>query len=496
VKFNLFFILLFISCFQLQAQYFYYPYSLQDDKRLEEKVYGNVKGHTSIKPYMLNFSQWIIQDSVKPLVSGKDTSISILVKPVINSLFNQHVEQMHHYGLSLYATVFKKLSLTVNVSEWMVKPTDEQNQTADSTGMLSHVGEINADHPYWYKTSFMGNLYWQTLPYLSFDVGVGKHFLGDGYRSLFLSDNASPYPYLKGTVKIWKIEYLILYGFLNEPKNLSFTMPEQRKNCTLHYLSWNINKRLNINAFETVIWQVHDSIGNRGIDVNYLNPIIFFRPVEYSLGSPDNVIMGAGLRYRIFKHTHLYGQLLIDEFKLSEIKAQKGWWGNKFGGQAGIKTYRLFNVSQLFGLLECNVVRPFTYAHSNYLSNWGNMHEPMASPLGANFLEVIAQINYTIKRWNILGIVRYYKSGKGNADTNAGDNIYRSYNDNRTEYGNYLLVGNKQNVWCMDVGIYYLLNKPMHLKAFIGGSYQIINDEIAGQSEHGYIKVGIVTNLN
>ena len=35
----------------------------------------------------------------------------------------------------------------------------------------------------------------------AFQLGYGKNFIGDGYRSLFLSDNANSYPYLKITAK-------------------------------------------------------------------------------------------------------------------------------------------------------------------------------------------------------------------------------------------------------------------------------------------------------
>jgi hypothetical protein len=495
VKFNLFFILIFLTFFfKSEAQYFYYPYNTLEEKKSEENTYTNPNEHTSVKPYMLNFTQWKTLDSINPKAMGKDTSVEIYIKPVINALFNQHFQQYHDDGFSFYAAFGKKISVNFNASEFFINPTHEQKSIADSTGMLNHVGKINTRNQYWNKTFMTGAVYWQTLPYLSFEAGMGKHFLGDGYRSLFLSENASPYPYLKGTVKIWKIEYLILYSFLNEPTWGSFNQSYKRKNSTLHYLSWNINKRLNINAFETVIWQIHDSIGNRGMDVNYLNPIIFFRPVEYSLGSPDNVIMGAGFRYRIFKNTHIYGQLLIDEFKLSEIKAQTGWWGNKFGGQYGIKTYNFFKIPHLFGLLECNVIRPFAYSHSNYLSNWGNMHEPLAHPLGANFIEWIAQSAYSYKRWTITGEVFYQQTGRGDGNFNAGDNIYRSYEDRRTDYGNFLLVGNKSNEYSASAGIYYLLNKQWHLKAFTGCTYRLQKDEIFGKSHDVYINFGLVTN--
>jgi len=220
--------------------------------------------------------------------------------------------------------------------------------------------------------------------------------------------------------------------------------------------------------FETVIWREQDSLGNRGFDVNYLNPVIFFRPVEFSLGSPDNVIMGFGFRMRMLKTTHLYGQFLLDEFKLSEIKANKGWWGNKFGIQAGIKTFNLFGIKNLYALAEANIVRPFTYSHNDYFENNGNYNQPLAHPLGANFAEGIAQIRYEKGRWFGSALIKVSIQGTDYDTLNMGYNIYRSYDENKNEYGNKLFQGSKQNQNLAEFSIGYLINPLWFLTARIG----------------------------
>ena len=48
--------------------------------------------------------------------------------------------------------------------------------------------------------------------YFVFSSGVGKHFFGDGYRSLLLSDFAPTYPYLKMESTYWKVKYVNLEG--------------------------------------------------------------------------------------------------------------------------------------------------------------------------------------------------------------------------------------------------------------------------------------------
>ena len=42
-------------------------------------------------------------------------------------------------------------------------------------------------------------------------VGHGKHFIGDGYRSLLLSDNTFNYPFLRIQTTFGKVQYTNLY---------------------------------------------------------------------------------------------------------------------------------------------------------------------------------------------------------------------------------------------------------------------------------------------
>ena len=47
-----------------------------------------------------------------------------------------------------------------------------------------------------------------------FDItfGHGKNFIGDGYRSMLLSDVAANYPYLRITTDFWNIKYVNLWA--------------------------------------------------------------------------------------------------------------------------------------------------------------------------------------------------------------------------------------------------------------------------------------------
>jgi hypothetical protein len=115
--------------------------------------------------------------------------------------------------------------------------------------------------------------------FFSMQLGYGRNFIGDGYRSLLQSDGASPYPFFKLNTGFWKLKYTNTYMFLKDVRpDATIEKTYTTKYIANHYLSWNLSKRINIGLFESVIWS---NTNSRGFDVNFMNPIIFYRTVEF-----------------------------------------------------------------------------------------------------------------------------------------------------------------------------------------------------------------------
>ena len=239
-----------------------------------------------------------------------------------------------------------------------------------------------------------GYLSFQASKNFTLQFGHGKHFIGHGYRSLLLSDNAFNYPFLRLQTSFGKFRYTNLYAEFQDMKNYLSAensydyMGYAKKYMSSHYLSYQLNKKFNIGIYESIIWKSNHSLGANGFDINYLNPIIFFRPVEYSINSPDNAIIGLDLKYNLTSNSNLYAQVILDEFTLKQIKSNNGYWANKYGYQIGFKVMILLSISNLLFKLILNYVRPYTYSHWNN-ANYGHYNEELAHPLGANFSENI-----------------------------------------------------------------------------------------------------------
>lgn len=260
--------------------------------------------------------------------------------------------------------------------------------------------------------------------YIDVQFGYDKNFIGNGYRSLFLSDFSNNALFLKLNTRIWKINYQNLFMELNatEPRGPDRLL--KKKYAAMHHLDVDITKSLNIGLFEGIIFGRPDHF-----EFGYLNPIIFYRSIEQQNGSFDNAVVGLDVKANVKHAVQLYGQLIIDEFVLSEVKENNGSWVNKWGFQAGAKYVDAFGIKNLDLQLESNRVRPFTYSHSDSIANYTHYNQPLAHPLGANFQEFIGIARYQpAPKWFLEGKLFYWEQGTDTSNTvSYGSNIFLPY---------------------------------------------------------------------
>lgn len=282
---------------------------------------------------------------------------------------------------------------------------------------------------------------------ISIQFGQDRNFIGHGIRSLLLSDFATDYPFLKINTKVWKLHYMNLFARLTDRYGYvtgsGSTRPYPAKFIALHYLSLNLLPNLNAGLFESVTF--HDNNGDgRSFDFSYLNPIIFYRSVEHQLGDPDKMMVGATLAWLPVKNFKLYGQFMLNEFRLNDLMAGNGHHGNKFGYQAGADYTQVFGLKQLDLKLEYNRVRPYTYthyavgSHDTYpVNSYSHYNQPLAHPLGANFSELLIQLNaQPWPRVTASALLTYARYGADSTGSNWGGNIFLDYRHYERELGN------------------------------------------------------------
>ena len=315
-----------------------------------------------------------------------------------------------------------------------------------------------------------GHISYAPTENFNFQLGHGKLFLGDGYRSLLLSDNASPYPFIKINTNVWKLKYTNTWMSLRDVR------PEATEERTFrtkyianHYLSYNVSKRLNIGLFETVIW---DNSNDRGFDFNYINPVIFYRAIEFSTGSrTGNALIGLTAKYKFTDRFNVYGQFVIDEFSSGDIFGGSQSWKNKLGYQLGAKYYNAFGLQGLYLQAEYNNVRPYTYSHNTVVLNYGHNNQGLAHTLGANFSELVAIARYQKGRW--FGDLKFVTAKRGlefappsEGTPYYGGSIYGNEEDRPQDTGVDIGFGNTTDFFHAEVQAGYLINPATNLKVY------------------------------
>ena len=374
-----------------------------------------------------------------------------------DSKLGSRIRQLNAKGFEVRGQIYRTLSFyTLFTSEQAFYPgyiTDEINKVQGIPGAGYYKNFKNGGYDYFRAKGYVA---FTPSKYVSFQLGHDNNFIGDGYRSLFLSDYGNDYFFLKVNTRVWKLNYTNIFAELTSRYNQrGADTLLNKKYMAAHHLSFNVTRWLNIGVFEGVVFSRENHF-----EFQYLNPVIFYRYVEQILGSPDNAIIGFDFKANFARKFSLYGQFVMDEmnigqefdFKNKKLKGlfhPRKWWGTKVGTQLGLKYIDVFGISNLDFQIEGNLVRPYTYSHSDPVTSWTNYNLPLAHPLGANFKEIIAILRYQPSpKWFIT--IKHFreKYGQDTDSTNWGKNILISNSIRQREFGNTIGqgIGTKVNL--------------------------------------------------
>jgi hypothetical protein len=431
------------------SQAVYIPYSYEFNQKFNAQLYSlNTDLHTALKPFALDSA---LKPRYHQLMNiGVDSNRHSWLSRI---LFNQHLLEVNtkdytFYGdylpdLQIGQDVKNKVSTSMNTRGYQLGGTvgdkfffytsGYENQGSfpgyfeNVVKAIQFVPGAAYDRNYahtsrledWsYATAIVS--YWP-IKQLNVTLGQDKAFIGDGYRSLLLSDFAAPYPFLRVTAQLGKkVQYMAMWAYMENDTLHKFDGfgSNRRKWGVFHYIDWNITNRLSVGGFNALIAAEADSSGHfHGFDANYINPVILLSQLGPSNPTPDNVLFGGTAKYKVFDKTAIYGQFIIDRYSNTISSYTTG------GYQLGIRGADLFKVRDFNYLFEYNTVKPYTYAGSQQIVAYAQYNEPLTDPLGANFKEWVAMLNYSIGRFSLQGQFNYAQYGLDASKTqdNGGD---------------------------------------------------------------------------
>jgi hypothetical protein len=336
--------------------------------------------------------------------------------------------------------------------------------------------------------------------HVNIQAGTGKHFVGDGYRSLLLSDNAFNYPYLRITTTFGRFQYTNLYAsFMNltsdthGPANTERLY--QKKSASFQMLSISIHPRIQLGLFQGLIAQGADSTNRQHLDFYYYNPVIGVSALKYGFNDPNHVLMGSTLKVNVCRFFTLYAQYMLDGIALN---SPGGSIYNRQGFQVGGKLNDLFTIRNLHLQIEYNQVRPYSYASANTSESYSHYNQPLTDPLGANFKEAIAILDYRVKDFFVEFKCNYARIGADSIARYYGQNIFSSDNSaysGANQNSTPMLQGVKTTLRLYEFKVGYLINPAYNLNIMAGillRSYQ----NSSSDNKTNYIYLGIKTSLS
>jgi len=492
------------------------PYSYQFYQKLNKEVYDvNSKMHSSIKGYysddtLIN-SRYL--DLMKMRIDSNSQRSWVRRKITDEHLLNFKGDDYNIYadflpdfqigrefeegkstwkntrGYQIGGTIGEKFSFYTNGFEnqavFANYITDFINTNKVVPSEMS--GKLNNRVKDWaYVTALLS---YSPNKHLNLALGYDKNFIGDGYRSMLLSDVAGNYSFLRIKATIGDIQYQTVFSYMldNQAPRLTSDrrLGSRGKWNAMHYLDWNVTNRLSIGVFQAVTWADIEPEGKRGFDFNYIHPFVFLRPIEGSnASSPDKMRLGLNSKYELLPQVAIYGQFMLEEFTANEMFKGTGFWSNKWAGQLGIRGHDLLSIPTFNYLLEFNTARPYTYSHFQRLTSYSGMSQPLAHPLGANFQEFVCILNYSYKLFDFQAQGTYAKYGKDPSGQNYGGNIFLDYNTRVSDYGNYIGQGIATSFHFIETKVSYLLNPKINLRLELGGLFRQENAEKSKINSH------------
>ncbi|MHC8948944.1 gliding motility protein RemB [Sphingobacterium hungaricum] len=519
-------VLVLIASFSI-AQVKYQPYSYQYYQKLNKDLYSpDTRLHTAVKPILLKDQLLTTSDSLQNLNQTESSNW------FMRKLFNEHLVEVNKEDHSFYLDflpdfqIGKELIDADRRTTWLNTRGFQVGLTVkDRFTFYANAFENQAVYPRYLEEYVArndqslgqgsitqlksGTLDWMYATasmtydvddYLQVTLAYDKNHIGDGYRSLLLSDFSSNYAQLKLTGKIGNVQYTSIWAYMLDPTNARIAgldtlgrFGDGIKWGAFQYLDYNVTNRLSVGFFQSVIWANRNQAGYRGFDFNYASPIIFLRPVESTNStSPDKMFLGLNAKYKVLSNVAVYGQFLLGEFTAKEFFAGNGYVHNKWGTQLGVRGFDAFGVKNLNFLGEFNMVRPYTYQHFTSISNYSNHGEPLAHPRGANFKEVLGIVNYSWNRFDfsLQGVYSLYGTDPEDG-TNYGGDIFQSYSTYPNMYGNFTGQGVRNDLYYGDLKASYVLNPKYNLRLEMGYTQRYNRTEGLATQKSGIINIGL-----
>lgn len=345
-------------------------------------------------------------------IKAKDAFITI--SPVLNFAMGRDLADtvksnlfQNTRGVFVEGDLFKKFSFATLFHENQARYTRYQNELYNSLGEFypnaTGYSQQNAVVPGGartkpFKTSGLdfgfatGYFAYTPIQSLKIIAGNNRQFIGDGHRSLLLSDNSPNAPYFRidyRPLRIFSMTYFRskFLNLLRRPASSSAESYYEPKGYSVNYFTFNPSKKMSVSLFEGAIWNRGDSIQSRPAHWLFYNPVPFVSGLVLRNKNEVSSIYGLNFAYQPHHFHRIYGQFAIGDFD-----------AKKLGAQIGYRGYNYFGLKDFMLQVEYNWTTSDLYLSKNPRLSYSNNNVLIGHILGGGMQEVLLRTNYEWKK--------------------------------------------------------------------------------------------------
>ena len=231
------------------------------------------------------------------------------------------------------------------------------------------------------------------------DVQVGKDVASWGparVDNLGLSNNAPSFDMVRLNTRLGSFKLVSIAGFLrpcpdrpDSPlcsgvsdgstsyvvNNISRTL-DRDKYLAAHRMEVRLARWIDVGFQEVVVY------GDRGLELSYLNPLMFYWAAQSYLGDKDNLMMGVDLDIHPGNGLRLYLAYVADDLK--KLRLFTNDFANKFSFQSGLLWVDPWGMRD--SEIEAQYVRiePWIFTHKFPINTFRHFDAPLGHSLGPN----------------------------------------------------------------------------------------------------------------
>lgn len=272
-----------------------------------------------------------------------------------------------------------------------------QNAVIPGSGRTKAFKDDGFDYAY-----AIGNIVYTPIKQLTLSTGNNQHFIGDGHRSLLLSDHSYSSPYFMVDWQIspkFRFSYMRsrLMNLIRKPATSSVESFYEAKGHSVNYFTYQPNEKVNISLFEGAIWNRGDSVTSHASHPMFYNPIPALSSLALMNKGELNSIIGLNLGVQVADKHHAYGQVALNGSRFDKV-----------GFQLGYRGYNFFGLQDFMIQFEYNNVPLGLYEADNKRLSYSHYNMSLGHSRGNGFQEILLRSNYEFKRFYAGLSLNYY----------------------------------------------------------------------------------------